>query len=394
MPKTYPVRKSPDGLIIEGVEVFQLGEHRGFNYDRAWFDRLKTNHDAFDAIGFNPPVIVGHNTDPAKEKAKIAGFSNISLADDGKTVRADYLLLETDGTPETLKLFSKFPQRSVEVLNNKACFTAIAQLGGTEPHFKFPDLNPQMFSAVEEDPVIVQFAEEEMSLEQVVEEIKSEQKLSDLEWAFYRKLSAIKDNSELSIEEKRAALAELVEEWAGLATEILADSAEQMAALQNSEPFKALEAELQKFRDRDRQNRLNALRDAGISPVFVNRFEALLKAVPAQSPEKVRFSANRGQPEVESSLHDFLLDTLDKMASAAQVGTLFAAVKPAPLPIQNDALPKFRDSVEPAPGTPANFSAAERIKQYLREQGLHSWTHTQYAEAKRELLSRGEIEVE
>lgn len=97
--------------------------------------------------GFYPPVIVGHNGfgSELKEKEAIGFMTNFSVEYAGDdpdmpmgTVYCDFSDISEERMQEIRDM--KYPYRSVEVWNDRAEFSAVALLGGTEPYFKFPRL--------------------------------------------------------------------------------------------------------------------------------------------------------------------------------------------------------------------------------------------------------------
>lgn len=144
----YKATKGENGKYrIERVPIFKLGEIRGFLYDRQWSERMLANMQRRAESGFYPPVIVGHNGfgSELKEKEAIGFMKNFSveyMGDDPDmpmgTVYCDFIDIGEERMQEIRDM--KYPYRSVEVWNDRAEFSAVALLGGTEPYFKFPRL--------------------------------------------------------------------------------------------------------------------------------------------------------------------------------------------------------------------------------------------------------------
>lgn len=132
---------------IERVPVFKLGQIRGFLFDPAWAARMMIMMDTRANAGYYPPVIVGHNGfgSELKEKEAIGFMRNFSVevtSDDVEnpngTIYCDLDEL-TEAAFEEIRAL-KYPYRSVELWYDRAEFSAVALLGGTEPYFKFPRL--------------------------------------------------------------------------------------------------------------------------------------------------------------------------------------------------------------------------------------------------------------
>jgi hypothetical protein len=149
----YKVIKGESGKYrIERVPIFKLGDIRGFSYDRGWSERMLANMQRRAESGFYPPVIVGHNGfgSELKEKEAIGFMTNFSVEYTGEdpdipmgTVYCDFSDIGEERMQDIRDM--KYPYRSVEVWNDRAEFSAVALLGGTEPYFKFPRL--EVFSA-------------------------------------------------------------------------------------------------------------------------------------------------------------------------------------------------------------------------------------------------------
>lgn len=148
MASRYKTVKGDNGKYrIEKVPIFKLGEIRGFLYNRQWSERMLDNMKNRAQGGFYPPVIVGHNGfgSELKEKEAIGFMTNFSVEYAGDdpdipagTVYCDFSDIGEEQMQEIRDM--KYPYRSVEVWNDRAEFSAVALLGGTEPYFKFPRL--------------------------------------------------------------------------------------------------------------------------------------------------------------------------------------------------------------------------------------------------------------
>ncbi len=127
--------EAEDGTFtIRDVPVFELGEHRGFNYDDEWARRAMANFRTMKAEhGYAATVIIGHTTDDPKGERPAVGFmDNLRLV--GKRFIADLVHIGKD-LFEQIKA-GNWPYRSIEVFDNLAQITAVALLGGTPPYMK------------------------------------------------------------------------------------------------------------------------------------------------------------------------------------------------------------------------------------------------------------------
>lgn len=132
--KQYPTSTNPDGTInVLGLEIFKLGEHKGFDYSAEWAQKTIEKHKQLATDGYLPSVIIGHN-DGLQEKPAKGLMDNFAV--DGELIKADIKNI----TPETFESLKKreYPHRSVEVNPDDYRFTALALLGGTTPHHKLP----------------------------------------------------------------------------------------------------------------------------------------------------------------------------------------------------------------------------------------------------------------
>lgn len=146
MKPAFRTTQHDDGTYtIHGVPIFQLGNHKGFDYSREWGKKLITNHQQMSDGGYAPSVILGHNKpNQSDEKPAKGRLDNLDL--DGDLIKADLSGIQ----PETFESIKKgeYPHRSVEVNPAKAQISALALLGGTAPYHKLPvlafmDENPE-----------------------------------------------------------------------------------------------------------------------------------------------------------------------------------------------------------------------------------------------------------
>lgn len=339
--KRYAVTPNADGTFtIPAVEIFRLGEHKGFNYDAAWFARAQVNNQNLADRGWNPPVFIGHTGFSGSEKAKVADAVNLRLAADNATVIADYLL-ETDGH---LKLFQSggYPHRSVEVYGDQALFGGVAQLGATEPYHKFPPLHLEKFSAALKDQQPAQIIFEnagDITINEKIEEQHIQRELSDLDWALWDALYAVRDDEQMSLDEKQAKMGALIDEWAGLKKTAeaelltLTDDGTEPAAMAALAAGRAkLAAERAAFEAEKLTRFLADISRTGIARPVLDNFRALRVALSAGQSGKVKFSgyATSGSSAAEkiheldflSALDRFLTDLTARHAA----GTLFAAL--------------------------------------------------------------------
>ena len=133
--KKYKTKENKDGSFnVLEVPIFKLGKHRGFDYNKEWFEKAKANHIEGLKEGYLPSAIVGH--DGTEEKESVGFLDNLKLK--GQNILADI----TKISPEFFEKIKKraFPHRSIEVHPEKAKISALALLGGTEPYHKLPVL--------------------------------------------------------------------------------------------------------------------------------------------------------------------------------------------------------------------------------------------------------------
>lgn len=146
--RVQAITKENGRTTIKRIPIFKLGNIRGFMYDAAWAERAKQRMQELAQGEYYPPIIIGHNGigSELQEKEALGFMKNFDYvldqgnsADDPRgTIYADLDDLSDYGV-YVLKE-KKYPSRSVEVKNEQAEFSAIALLGGTAPHFKFPQL--------------------------------------------------------------------------------------------------------------------------------------------------------------------------------------------------------------------------------------------------------------
>ena len=168
---------------IKRVPIFKLGIIRGFAYDAAWAERAKTRMQELAAGDYYPPIIIGHNglSSEIAEKEALGFMKNIDyVLDPGNTTDdprgtfyADMDDLSDYG--EYVIKEKKYPSRSVEIQNERAEFSALALLGGTAPHFKFPQLElykqaggGEVFSCPDE---ILEFEEQSGAFKQFIDKL-------------------------------------------------------------------------------------------------------------------------------------------------------------------------------------------------------------------------------
>lgn len=423
--KKYAVHKTDDGLIIEGVEIFKLNNDRGFPYDKDWFAKAQANHQAAREAGFLPSVIVGHNSPFSnREKASIAFFDNVRLDKDEVTVLADYLL-DTDGM---LKVFSAYPHRSVEVYPDDAFFSAVAQLGGTEPHFKLPPLKfgkfqplqhaqgstPHYFSANAKPEVINFDGEAGMSLEEIVARDQKQRELSDLEWAAMQKVWDIQDDETLDAAAKIAAIAKVWQEWAEAAlkkTEEIVNiedkstSTDQMAATKPAtvapdgsplgtpnpgDPDRAkfqaerdqFLAEKRAFQNQKINEQFEKLHAAGLAKPLLDKFRALRESLlDGQALPSVQFKAN-GSANAAIPLDKFCDDLFADITTRLQNQTFAAPIQPAQTGIK-PVLPTYQESGAVADD---RSDVRDKILAYMAEKG---YKEGQYQKAWNEMKKLG-----
>lgn len=125
---------------ILDVDIFELGEAKGFDYTEAWAEAaIGRFQERKNENGYRPPIIVGHNTDgffPSEEKPAQGFMDNFKLK--SKKLYADLIKIPKELYQRLEK--GEFPYRSLEIVPAEFAITAIALLGGTEPFFKLTPL--------------------------------------------------------------------------------------------------------------------------------------------------------------------------------------------------------------------------------------------------------------
>ena len=137
--RNYAWEEGGDGTFsIRGVPIFELGTHRGFNYDEPWarralrsFARLKKER------GYLPPVILGHTSDEGEEKPAVGFVDRLRMV--GSHLLADLVGIGCELFDQIRA--GRWPYRSVEVFDKDAQITALALLGGTPPYMKTAPLH-------------------------------------------------------------------------------------------------------------------------------------------------------------------------------------------------------------------------------------------------------------
>jgi len=133
----YVTEVNDDGTYnVLNLEIFGLGEHRGFNYDDKWFAQVQKKHQELEAKGYIPPVVIGHNNKNLPERKACGFFNNLRI--DGDMILADLIKIPEE-VYEDIK-DRLYPYRSIEVSPEDFEITALALLGGSEPYFKLPML--------------------------------------------------------------------------------------------------------------------------------------------------------------------------------------------------------------------------------------------------------------
>lgn len=153
MPKYKATKKENGKYKIERVPVFKLGNTRGFEYSVGWGKQMLQVMGSRAKAGYYPPIIIGHVDAWIQGEQPANGFmSNFSLGSTSEdpTSLSGTVYCDFDDVPEaTMELIRdmKYPYRSIEVRNTSFEITAVALLGSSEPHFKFPRLEITGFSA-------------------------------------------------------------------------------------------------------------------------------------------------------------------------------------------------------------------------------------------------------
>lgn len=147
MPQIYNLVRQADGkYTVQKVDVFRLGECKGFNFDNSWAERMVEHMKSLKEEGYLPPVIFGHNPRddwfPFPEMPANGFMDNFSVefgtVPGSGVIYCDLVDINEADLPVIKDM--KFPYRSVEVHPEEQYFCALALLGGTEPYHKLPRL--------------------------------------------------------------------------------------------------------------------------------------------------------------------------------------------------------------------------------------------------------------
>lgn len=185
--KEYQTSQNTDNTYnIQGVEIFRLGNHKGFDYSEDWGQATVANHADLQQQGYRPSVIIGHNAPGGEEKPSKGFLENVRL--DGNVMVADI----THVHPETFESLRKkeYPHRSVEFVNPKDHrFSALALLGGTSPYHKLPVM--EVFSETvspEDGKTWLHFDGVNLELQ-----MDTDKKLGGLREVFWRMMEAVEN---------------------------------------------------------------------------------------------------------------------------------------------------------------------------------------------------------
>lgn len=188
---------------ILAVPVFELGEHKGFDYSKSWAQEAISKFLELKEKNRLPRLILGH-TEPGYEKKAVGFLDNLQLK--GKQIIADLVKIKEEIFNEIKDM--EWPGRSAEVNPEKKKFTALALLGGSEPYFE--NLEPiEVVFKGNEGGVWVPFGGD---LETVIEGRDKEQKLSDIWWTGRDLIDAALRSDNLEGEEKKSRAKDLLEE--------------------------------------------------------------------------------------------------------------------------------------------------------------------------------------
>ncbi len=136
MKTNYKFKKNDDGTYtFFKVDIFKLGYFRSFNYDEDWFNRVKFNHEHNrDKNQYLPALFVGHSG--WVEKPASGFIDNLQLED--SVIFADLVNIPEE---EFNQIQSKrYPNRSIEVFDERAELAGVALLGSSIPYHKMPQL--------------------------------------------------------------------------------------------------------------------------------------------------------------------------------------------------------------------------------------------------------------
>ena len=265
--KQYTTDANEDGSVnIRAVPVFELGKHKGFNYDAEWAQKALDNFNTQKTDDYFPPVIIGHNNGNDEKPAK--GFMD-NLALDG-----DIVITDITKVPEATfnKLQDReYPNRSLEVNPEKATITALALLGGTTPHFKLPIME---FGA-DPDGVVIDFAEE-ADLKTAIETDKKLSGLREVWWKIMEFIDDVMWNKEKSEEEKKTEVKSLLDQ--GL--EILGDEAKNFKS--NNVKGDPMDPKVKTFTEEELNNAKNTGFDEKFQKKFGKTYDEYVKETEAE----------------------------------------------------------------------------------------------------------------
>lgn len=205
--KEYQTRQNEDGTYdVLGVEIFRLGDHKGYQYTSQWGDKTAETHKALEEEGYRPSVIIGHNDGESEKPAK--GFlENVRRLDD--LMVADITRI----SPETYDALKKreYPHRSVEFINpDDNRFSALALLGGTAPYHKLPVLE-----VFQEHPEATWLHFDGMNLELQMQRDEKFGKIREIWWRMWEAIEQVLHSGE-SDEEKDDEVRNLLDQGSGM----------------------------------------------------------------------------------------------------------------------------------------------------------------------------------
>lgn len=205
--KEYQTRQNDDGTFdVVGVEIFRLGNHKGYDYTPEWGDNAVATHQQLQEAGYRPSVIIGHN-DGASEKPAKGFLENIRR--DGELIVADISKI----TPDTYDALKKreYPHRSVELINPEDHrFSALALLGGTAPYHKLPVLE-----VFQEHPEATWLHFDGMNLELQMQRDGKFAKLREIWWRMWEAIDQALHNDG-SDEDKDEQVKSILDQGSGL----------------------------------------------------------------------------------------------------------------------------------------------------------------------------------
>lgn len=134
--KQYKTSINEDDTVnIHDVEIFKLGNHKGFDFNKEWAEKALANFNSEKQNDYLPSVIIGHNKPGGEEKPAKGFMDNLRVNAEGVVISD--ISKVPPATFESMKN-REYPHRSVEVNPQKHKFTALALLGGTPPYHKLP----------------------------------------------------------------------------------------------------------------------------------------------------------------------------------------------------------------------------------------------------------------